>query len=45
VARPRRGGRHEASERTALFRALEAALHADGRFSTGRHFMALIGGG
>jgi len=26
-------------------RALEAALQADGRFSTGRHFMALIGGG
>ena len=37
-------GRREAFERTALLRALESALDADGLSSTGRRVMALIGG-
>ena len=37
-------GRREAFERTALLRALEAALDPDDLSSTGRHVMALIGG-
>ena len=37
-------GRREAFERTALLRALESALDADGLSSTGRRVMALLGG-